>query len=140
MKPPYDYGFRLVDQHKTLFHVLLLVLLPAGIFDAAAGDPDVIEIRLGDYRFEPAEVQLAAGRPAILRLINTDTIVPHNFSLSTSGHGADVDVDILGGESVEVRLGPLPAGRYPFHCNKKMVFMKSHREKGMEGSLTVTPE
>jgi hypothetical protein len=28
-------------------------------------------------------------------------------------------------------------GEYPFYCSKKLLFFKSHREKGMEGMLEV---
>ncbi|MGD2055243.1 MAG: hypothetical protein PVJ15_00440 [Gammaproteobacteria bacterium] len=30
-------------------------------------------------------------------------------------------------------------GRHGFHCNKKLLFFKTHRDRGMEGTLVVTP-
>jgi len=140
MKTPYRHLIQLKSSAITLMVLPLLLLLPYSWSAAAPSDEAVIEIKLGDYRFMPAEIQLAAGRPAVLRLTNIDSIVPHNFTLSTPGQAPDIDVDILGGETVEVRLPALPAGTYPFHCNKKMIFMKSHREKGMKGSLIVTAD
>jgi plastocyanin len=120
------------------FFVLMLFLF----FDAAAGQGDLqqIEIKLGDHRFTPAEIRLVAGQPAALTLVNTDGMTPHNFKLEFSGDRADIDVDVSAGDSVEVRLDPLPAGTYTFYCDKKLPFMKSHRAKGMEGSLIVTAE
>jgi plastocyanin len=100
----------------------------------------VIDLELGDYRFLPREIHLNANQSAILRLVNTDSVTPHNFIMET-GHGSPVvEVDLLGGESVEVKLPHLPAGRYTFYCSNKLLFMKSHREKGMEGILIVNPE
>ena len=112
------------------------------IFDLSAAPDDLqqIEIRLGDYRFTPAEVRLVAGQPAALKLVNTDGMTPHNFTISFDGDREDIDVDVIAGDSVEVRLGPLPAGTYTFYCDKKLPFMKGHRAKGMEGSLIVTAE
>ena len=100
----------------------------------------VIDLKLGDYRFLPGEIQLSANQPAILRLVNTDSVTPHNFIMETGSDSPTVEVDLLGGESVEVKLPPLPAGRYIFYCSNKLLFMKSHREKGMEGILIVNPE
>ena len=88
----------------------------------------------------PQEIQLVADQPAILRLVNTDSITPHNFTMMAPDDAADINVDVLGGESVDVQLKPLPAGRYSFYCGNKLMFMKSHREKGMEGTLVVAPE
>ena len=40
----------------------------------------VIGLELGDYRFLPQEIQLSANQPAILRLVNTDSVTPHRNS------------------------------------------------------------
>jgi hypothetical protein len=60
--------------------------------------------------------------------------------MEATGSSPAIDVDLLGGESVDVRLAPLTSGQYTFYCGNKLFFMKSHREKGMEGRLIVTPE
>ena len=118
----------------------LILLYAGGPLHAEQQTVQPLVIHLGDYRFEPAEVRLDAGQPAVLRLVNSDRMVPHNFTLE-AGNGIDpIDVDVAAGETVDVELKPLSAGRYTFYCDKKMVFMKSHRAKGMEGSLIVTAE
>ena len=121
-----------------LVYLLSLCLVPGLRLHAETSDAVTIELKLGDYRFSPREVQLAAGTPAVLRLTNTDGMTPHNFTLEIAEIGVAVDVDVHAGDTADVELQPLPAGRYPFHCNKKLPFMKSHREKGMEGVLVVT--
>ena len=125
--------------------LLLILVILASIFSgnrlhASEDDIKVIEVKLGGYRFTPQEIQLIADQPAILRLVNTDSITPHNFTIETASGSPAVDTDIPAGESVDVRLTPLAAGQYTFYCGKKLLFMKSHREKGMEGSLIVGPE
>ena len=120
--------------------ITLASLCSVSMLYASKEDITVIEDKLGDYRFTPQEIQLIADQPAILRLVNTDSITPHNFTMEATSGSPDIDVDVLGGESVDVRLTAMPAGRYTFYCGNKLLFMKSHREKGMEGSLIVAPE
>lgn len=38
-----------------------------------------------------------------------------------------------------VRFTPNAAGEYPYYCEKRLLFFKSHRDKGMEGVLEVVP-
>ena len=123
------------------FHILLALafLLLCNPLYAVQDELRVIEIRLGDYRFTPGEIHIAADQPAVLQLINTDTITPHNFTLIASDDMAVIDVDLLGGESTEIKLKALPAGRYTFYCANKLPFMKSHRDRGMSGILVIIP-
>ena len=38
---------------------------------------------------------------------------------------------------VSVRFTPVRPGRLTFFCDKKLLFFKSHREKGMTGTIEV---
>jgi len=98
-----------------------------------------IPVMLGDYRFMPDSITVHAGETVQLELTNTDSLTPHNFTLKDAAAGLDVDVDVSAGKTEVVDITPLQAGSYPYYCNKKLIFMKSHRERGMEGTLTVTP-
>ena len=141
MEYSHNHSSRGSIKHKTL-HIFISVacLFPGSWIYASDDAIPVIDLKLGDYRFMPQEIQLSANQPAILRLVNTDSVTPHNFTMEASSGAQDINVDVLGGESVDVQLTPLPAGRYTFYCGNKLLFMKSHREKGMEGSLIVSPE
>ncbi len=131
---------------KTAVHtvlqisVLLACLLSASWLYAGQGHTTVIEVKLGDYRYMPSEIQLVVDQPVILHLVNTDLITPHNFTLEDPSDGLDVNVDIPAGESLDVHLMPLVAGSHTFYCRNKLLFMESHREKGMQGRLIVVPE
>ena len=48
-----------------------------------------------------------------------------------------INEDIGAGATVKVRFTPTKAGVFAFYCDKKLLFFKSHREKGMEGVLKV---
>jgi hypothetical protein len=38
-----------------------------------------------------------------------------------------------------IKFVPTKTGTYPFYCSKKVPFVKSRRERGMEGVLEVVP-
>lgn len=141
MKHPFCHAMQsTIAPGILLISLLLASLVSASLLYADQADIKVIEVTMGDYRFMPQEIQLNANQPAILRLVNTDSITPHNFTMKAANSAADINVDILSGESIDVQLEPLPAGRYSFFCANKLIFMKSHREKGMQGTLVVVPQ
>jgi len=122
------------------FSLLLTGLLSTNWLHAEPVYTKVIEVTLGDYRYMPGDIKLTINQPVVLRLVNVDSFTPHNFTLEDNSDGLDVDVDIPAGESVDVNLMPLVTGSHTFYCRNKLWLMDSHREKGMEGTLTVVPE
>jgi plastocyanin len=50
-----------------------------------------------------------------------------------------VDTEVSAGKTEVVDITPRAPGSYKFYCNKKLIFMKSHRDRGMEGTLVVAP-
>ncbi len=134
--------------HRPRFQLLSLWL--GLFFIAAAGlnnhllageaNTKIIQILLGDYQFMPSELKIVVGQPVVLQLVNTDMLTPHNFTLDDPNDGLDVDIDVSAGDTVEVHLMPLVAGHHTFYCSNKLLFMDSHREKGMEGTLIVVAE
>lgn len=123
---------------RQLF-LLLGCLLSAGGLQAEPVYTRVIEVTLGDYRYMPANIQLLVDQPVVLRLVNVDSFTPHNFTLEDDSDGLDVNIDIPAGASVDVHLIPLIPGSHIFYCRNKLLWMDSHRKKGMEGTLTVIP-
>jgi plastocyanin len=99
----------------------------------------VISPSLGDYHYNPDTLEVQTGRPVVLTLTNTDTLTPHNLTLQEAAAGLDIDTDASAGSTSTVGFTPVKPGACPFFCNKKLLFMKSHRERGMEGTLRVTP-
>ena len=98
-----------------------------------------IAVKMGDYRFTPDEIAVRAGETVQLQLTNTDSLTPHNFTLKAENAGLDVDTDVNAGKTETVDITPLVRGTYKFYCNKKLLFFKSHRDRGMEGTLIVSP-
>lgn len=122
----------------AFFACTLLVAIPL-VARAADADAQQVTVHLGDYRFQPDTIEVVAGRPVELTLVNDDKITPHNFTLKEPAAGLDLSANISGGESTTLRFTPQTAGTYPLYCNKKLPFLKSHRERGMEAKLVVKP-
>ena len=63
-------------------------------------------------------------------------IAPHSFVLEAPTAGISIDED-LAQEPKIFAFVPTAAGRYAYYCRNKLLFFKSHRERGMEGVLEV---
>jgi plastocyanin len=124
-------------RYLAVIAVAILVPVSPGI-RAAEGQPRTITVEMGDYRFSPDEISVRAGETVRLELHNTDTLTPHNFTLKEKNAGLDIDVDVGAGKTRTVEFTPQWPGSYTFFCNKKLPFMKSHRDRGMHGTLIVT--
>jgi len=129
-----------VASHGLLLAILVTAALLPCPLNAQDTNAKRIPITLGDYRFSPHELTLEAGQSVLLELSNTDSVTPHNFTLEDKTGNLDIDIDISAGTTLEVALTPEVPGTYTFHCSKKLPFLQSHRERGMEGTLVVTPE
>ncbi len=134
-----------MNQHHSLRRRLIsgillacASLLTLTVVQAVENGTQTITIELGDYRYSPDHIQLVAGTPVRLVLVNTDTVTPHNFTLQNEAGGLDIDVDVSAGKTGEIDFTPQMPGTYTFFCDKKMPFMKSHRDRGMQGKLVVT--
>ncbi len=90
----------------------------------------------GEYFFKPNRVVVKANVPVELSASRESGIVPHSLVIQAPEAGITVDVDL----STEVRkltFTPTAPGTYPFYCKNKLLFFKSHRERGQEGVLEV---
>jgi plastocyanin len=94
--------------------------------DATVGEAEVT-IRQDDDVFLPDCLVVLGGQSFRLRNIGTR---PHNFSIE----GAPVNIDVQPGS--QATTDPVAAiaepGTYTYYC-------RYHRDRGMEGDLTVTP-
>lgn len=94
-------------------------------------------ITLDSYSFTPDHVVVRVGNPVELTLTSVTIITPHNFVLKEPAAGLNIDQDVGTGDTLTVRFIPTEPGTFTFYCDKKLLFFRSHREKGMEGRLEV---
>ena len=92
----------------------------------------------GSYFFEPSRIVVKVNMPVEIKITKESGMTPHNIVVKAPEAGMDISVNI-GSEPKTITFTPTKAGEYPFYCDKKLPFVKSHRERGMEGVIVVTP-
>jgi plastocyanin domain-containing protein len=75
--------------------------------------------------------------PVELIFKSSSWIVPHNFVLKSPDAGLEIEKETPPGETVTVRFTPMRAGVFKFVCSKKLLFLDSHADMGMGGTLEV---
>jgi plastocyanin len=136
-------------RHTVAALLLGLLSLSSGVLSAeqavspephrATIDSDGVQhvsILGGDYFFRPSHVIVKVNVPVEFSVSLEKGIVPHTLVIQAPEAGIAVD-ESLSTEAKTIRFTPTVAGRYSYYCRNKLVFFKSHRERGMEGVLEV---
>lgn len=95
-----------------------------------------VEVLGGDYFFKPDHIIVKMNVPVEMKVSKEGGVVPHNIVINAPEAGIDIK-ESLGKEPNVIKFTPKKAGTYPFSCDKKLLFFKSHRDKGMKGILEV---
>jgi len=134
---------------KYLVNILFIMLFVAGTALAedtpavkrftATIDKDGyqrVEMSAGEYYFDPAVVVVKVNVPVELTIKKAGGITPHNLTMKAPEADLDFSID-LSSEPKKVSFMATKTGSYPFECSKKLLFFKSHKERGMHGVLEV---
>lgn len=89
----------------ALFQIILILLVPLQVL-GAEGEYSLI---IQDHKFQPAELNLPAGKKIKLVIENRDA-TPEEFE----SHALNREKVIAGKSSASIFVGPLQPGRYPF--------------------------
>lgn len=94
-----------------------------------------IQVRAGDYYFEPKEITVRLGQVSFI-IANDGPERPHTFAIrNRSGSGDLVRSSRLEvGQSGTVQAEFREAGTYEFYCT-----LPGHADRGQRGTLTVRP-
>lgn len=108
------------------------------VYKAAVDSDGVqkVEVLAGEYFFNPDHIVVKVNVPVELKIRKEPSIVPHDFVIKAPEAGMDI-LESLSREPKSIRFTPTKTGKYPYYCDKKQIFSKSNREKGMEGTLEV---
>ncbi|MGB5133463.1 MAG: hypothetical protein WBO00_12635 [Steroidobacteraceae bacterium] len=90
----------------------------------------------GNYFFRPNHVIVRLNVPVEFDVALEKGTVPHSLVIEAPEAGIHVD-EKLSSEVKKIRFTPTATGKYPFYCKNKLLFFKSHRDKGMQGVLEV---
>jgi len=108
------------------------------VFKAAVDGDGVqrVEVIGGSYYFDPNHIIVKVNVPVELTFKKEPGFVPHNIKIIAPEAGININEE-MSSDPKTVRFTPVKAGRYSIYCDKSILFLKSHREKGMEGVLEV---
>lgn len=95
-----------------------------------------VRIEGGSYFFKPNHVIVKVNVPVELTVSVEKSLIPHTFVIQSPEAGISVD-EKLSSDAKNIRFTPGTVGKFHFYCKNKLLFFKSHREKGMEGVLEV---
>lgn len=116
--------------------VFLTAAIPLSL-PLKAAEPLVIDVKLDSYSFKPDKITAKVGQLVTLKVVNEATFLPHNLVIRAPEAGIDVKLNLSAGKNGEVSFTPTKAGTYEMICDKTPPFGKSHKEKGMHGTLIV---
>jgi plastocyanin domain-containing protein len=95
-----------------------------------------VNMLAGNYFFDPNHIIFKVDVPVEITIKREPGITPHDFVIKEPDAGIDIS-ETLSTEPKIIKFTPKKPGTYPFYCSKKLLFLKSHREKGMEGIIEV---
>jgi plastocyanin len=94
-------------------------------------------ILAGSYFFDPATVKVKVNVPVVLTIRKEEGFTPHNFTIREPSAGLDMEIPLSDVPQI-IKFTATKTGFFNFYCSKKVMFMESHRDKGMSGILEVT--
>jgi len=95
------------------------------------------EVIGGEYYFEPNYIIVRVNKPVELTVKKAAGFVPHNMIVKAPEAGIDIKVDLDVKKPEVVKFTPTKVGTYLMICDKKLLWFKSHKERGMEGVIDV---
>ncbi len=108
-------------------------------FVAAVGVDGVqhVEISGGEYYFDPNYIVVKVNVPVELSVKKAKGYVPHDIVVKAPDAGIDFKVDLSDKEAKTIKFMPTKTGKYEMECNKRFLFFKIHKDRGMDGFIEV---
>lgn len=95
-----------------------------------------LELIGGEYYFEPNYLVVKVNTPVEFKVKKAGGYIPHNLIVKNPEAGIDFKID-LKSDFQTIKFTPTKIGKFPMYCDKSLLWMASHREKGMEGMIEV---
>ena len=95
-----------------------------------------VEITGGEYYFDPDHIIVRVNTPVELTIIKTPGFTPHNIIIKAPEAGIDIN-ESMGRKPATVTFTPVKTGRFEIYCDKRFLFFRSHKDRGMHGVLEV---
>ena len=95
-----------------------------------------VEVLGGSYYFDPNYIVVKVNVPVELKVRKGSGYVPHDIVVKAPEAGINFS-ESLGSEPRTIKFTPTAVGKYLMYCSKKLPFVKSHHDRGMEGMIEV---
>ncbi len=95
-----------------------------------------VEVVGGGYFFDPNYIIVKVNVPVELKVRKEDGFVPHDIVVKAPEAGINFS-ESLGKAPKVIKFTPTAIGKYEMYCGKKLLFVKSHKERGMDGIIEV---
>lgn len=120
------------------FFLLAVAQGQKNIFKATIDNDSIqrVTILAGSYFFSPDYIIVKVNIPVELTISKESGITPHDFFIKEPEAGIAIE-ESLSTEPKTIKFTPNKVGKYHFYCSKKLLFFKSHKERGMEGIIEV---
>lgn len=126
---------------RSILFSALLATFASGAATAQTA-PQTLSVEMSNFKFDPATLTLAHGRPYVLHFVNSAS-GGHNFVAKEFFDAATIapddrakvkngEIELGGGESADIHLVANTPGTYKSHCSHFM-----HSSFGMTGTVVV---
>ncbi len=107
------------------------------LFTATIGPDGIqhVEIVGGEYYFEPNHIVVKVNTPVELK-VKKAGFVPHKIIVKAPEAGIDFKVDLVS-DWKTISFTPTKTGTYEMICDRKLLWFKSHKDRGMVGTIEV---
>jgi plastocyanin len=95
-----------------------------------------VEITGGEYFFDPNTIVVKVNVPVEFRVKKAGGYTPHDIVVKAPEAGIDFAVSLDKDPKV-ITFTPKTVGKYEMYCSKKLPFVKSHKDRGMDGVIEV---
>jgi plastocyanin len=97
-----------------------------------------VEVIGGEYYFDPNYIIVKVNVPVELKVRKEPYMIPHNIVVKAPEAGIDFKTD-LSKDWRAITFTPTKVGKYEMICDKKLLWFKSHKDRGMDGFIEVVP-
>ena len=97
-----------------------------------------VEVVGGGYYFDPNYIVVKVNVPVELKVRKEAGYVPHDIVVKAPEAGIDF-AESMGKDPKIIKFTPKTIGKYEMYCSKKLPFVKSHKDRGMDGMIEVVP-
>ena len=97
-----------------------------------------VEVIGGDYYFDPNYIIVRVNVPVELKVKKEPGYIPHDIAVKAPEAGIDFKKD-LDKNWQTITFTPTKIGKYEMICDKRLLWFKSHKDRGMYGFIEVVP-